>query len=76
MCQATVCLGDQVVARDVTWLEPTAEGVAFGTFFEAPQVVRGRIRYLDFLKHRVVLEPLEESHGREHEAAHAAPTLD
>ncbi len=76
MCQATLYLGDQVVARDVTWLEPTAEGVTYATFFEAPKVVHGRIRYLDFLKHRVMLEPLEESHGRDYEAAHVAPALD
>jgi len=65
MCQATVYLGDREVARDVIWLEPTAEGVSFATFFEGPQVVHGRIQRLDFLKHRVLLEPLEEDHERD-----------
>jgi predicted RNA-binding protein len=63
MCQATVYLGDQEVARDVIWLEPTAEGVSLATFFEDPKFVHGRIRRIDFLKHRVMLEPLEDDHG-------------
>ena len=60
MCQATVYLGEQKVAQDVIWLEPIENGVRLSTFFEAPQVIRGRIHHIDFLKHRVVLEPTEE----------------
>lgn len=60
MCQATVYLGDKEIAREVTWLEPTDEGVRMATFFEEPRVVPGRIRRIDFLKHRVILEPLRE----------------
>jgi len=59
MCQAIVYLGDKEIAREVTWLEPAEEGVRLATFFEEPRVVPGRIRHIDFLKHRVVLEPLE-----------------
>lgn len=59
MCQATVYLKDQEIAHEVIWLEPTDNGVRLATFFEEPQVVRGRVRHIDFLKHRVVLEPLE-----------------
>ncbi|MGD8968393.1 MAG: CooT family nickel-binding protein [Anaerolineae bacterium] len=60
MCQATVYLGDEEVAREVTGLELMDEGVRLTTFFEEPQVVPGRVRYIDFLKHRVQLQPLEE----------------
>jgi predicted RNA-binding protein len=60
MCQATVYLGDEEVAREVTGLEPTDEGVRLSAFFEEPKVVPGRIRYIDFLKHRVQLQPLED----------------
>jgi predicted RNA-binding protein len=60
MCQATVYLGDEEVAREVTGLELVDEGVRLTTFFEEPQVVPGRVRYIDFLKHRVQLQPLEE----------------
>lgn len=60
MCQATVYLGDEKIAREVTGLELTEEGVRLTSFFEDPQVVQGRVRHIDFLKHRVQLEPLEE----------------
>ena len=60
MCQATVFLGDEEVAREVTGMEPVDEGVRLTTFFEAPQIVPGRVLYIDFLKHRVHLQPLEE----------------
>lgn len=63
MCQATVYLGDEEIAREVVWLELTEEGVRLATFFDAPRVVRGRLRRIDFLKHRVVLDPLEEDDG-------------
>ena len=60
MCQATVYLGDEEVAREVTGLELIDEGVRITTFFQEPQVVPGRVRTIDFLRHRVQLEPLEE----------------
>jgi len=34
--------------------------VRLAAFFKEPRLVRGRIRHIDFLKHRVLLEPLEE----------------
>jgi predicted RNA-binding protein len=60
MCQATVFLKDQEVARDVIWLERVENGVRMATLFEEPQLVSGRVDHIDFLKHRVWLEPLEE----------------
>ncbi len=60
MCQATVYLGDEEVAREVTGLRLTEEGVRLTSFFEEPKVVRGRVLHIDFLKHRVQLEPLGE----------------
>jgi predicted RNA-binding protein len=59
MCQATVYLGEQEIAREVTWLEPVEGGVRLATFFEEPKVVHGHIHRIDFLKHRVLLEPDE-----------------
>jgi len=77
MCQAKVYLGDQEVARDVIWLEPVAEGVRFATFFGGLQLVHGHLQRIDFLTHRVVLVPREETdHGRDREAADAAAALD
>lgn len=60
MCQATVYLGDKEVAREVTGLELTEDGVRLTSFFEEPEVVPGRVRQIDFLKHRVQLEPMED----------------
>lgn len=60
MCQATVYLGDKEVAREVTGLELAEDGVRLTSFFEEPKVVSGRVRQVDFLRHRVQLEPLEE----------------
>jgi predicted RNA-binding protein len=64
MCQATVYLkqdGQETeIMRDVILLEPAENGVRLAAFFEEPQLVRGRVRHIDFLKHRVLLEPLEE----------------
>jgi predicted RNA-binding protein len=64
MCQATVYLvqdgQEEEIMRDVILLEPADNGVRLATFFEEPRLVHGRIRGIDFLKHRVFLEPLEE----------------
>jgi len=58
MCQATVYLGGQEIARDVTWLEQGEGSVHLATFFEEPRTVAGCIRHVDFLKHQVFLAPL------------------
>ena len=60
MCQATVYLKDEKIMQDVIGVEVTEEGVRLTTFFEDPKLVRGRIRYIDLLKHRVLLESLTE----------------
>ncbi len=66
MCQATVYLGEEVVAEDVVWLETVEDGVQVTTLFEEPQVVRGVIKGIDFLKHRVLLEQVGEGEGERH----------
>jgi predicted RNA-binding protein len=64
MCQATIYLKqdgqEKEIMRDVILIEPAENGVYLATFFEEPRLVRGRVHYIDFLKHRVLLEPLEE----------------
>lgn len=76
MCQAKVYVGNQEVAHEVIWLEPVAEGVRYATFFGGLHLVKGHLQRIDFLTHRVLLEPLEEENGRDHEAAHAVAALD
>ena len=64
MCQATVYLKqdsqETEIMRDVIRIEPAENGVRLAAFFEEPRLVRGRVCHIDFLKHRVFLEPLEE----------------
>jgi predicted RNA-binding protein len=55
MCQATVYLDDELVMRDVIWLEPTRDGFSMRTFFEEPVTVRGKLKGIDLLKHHVLL---------------------
>lgn len=63
MCQATVYLGEEIVAEDVVWLQPVEGGVQVKTFFDEPHMVRGVIKGIDFLKHRVLLEQIGEDEG-------------
>jgi len=55
MCQATVYLDDERVMQDVIWLEPTEEGFSMRSFFGEPMEVKGRLKGIDLLKHRVLL---------------------
>ena len=55
MCQATVYLDEEKVMEDVIWLEPTPDGVLLRTFFGEPTEVKGTLRGIDLLKHRVLL---------------------
>jgi predicted RNA-binding protein len=60
MCQATVYLDEEKIMEDVIWLEPTGDGVLLRTFFEEPRlVVKGTIKGIDLLKHRVLLTTVE-----------------
>ena len=63
MCQATVYLlrdgQREEVMREVTRLAPIGEGVQLQTFFDEPRIVRGRVTEIDFLKHTVILVPME-----------------
>ena len=55
MCQATVYLDDERVMQDVIWLEPTEDGFSMRTFFEEPMEIKGKLKGIDLLKHRVLL---------------------
>ena len=60
MCQATVYLDEEKIMEDVIWVEPTEGGALLRTFFEEPRVVKGTIKEVDLLKHRVLLVSTEE----------------
>jgi len=76
MCQATVYLDEERIMEDVIWIEPTEDGVLLRTFFEAPRVVKGVIKGVDLLKHRVLLTTMEgDKNDRHRETARAAAPL-
>ncbi len=60
MCQAVVYLNETEIMRDVVRIEPLPDGVRLTAFLEPPRVVAAAIREIDFLKHRVMLDPLPE----------------
>ncbi len=63
MCQSSVFIiengKEKEIKRDVILVEPVDEGVKIQGFFEAPKVVPARIKTIDLLKHRIILEPID-----------------
>jgi len=45
--------------QDVIWLEPTEDGFTMRTFFGEPTTVKGKLKGIDLLKHRVLLTSQE-----------------
>ena len=79
MCQATVYLNGEVIMRDVLYVEPVPEGIRLIALFEPVQVIPAIIRQIDLMKHKIILESLEEgekSHERDRETARTSPPLD
>ena len=64
MCESKVYLatteGEKLVLQDVTSVKPEGDGYLLVTLFGEKTHVRGRLREIDLLKHRVVLEPLPD----------------
>lgn len=62
MCESKVFLaapeGEQLVLEDVTSIRPEADGYLLVNLFGEQAHVRGRIKEIDLLGHRVVLEPI------------------
>ncbi len=60
MCESKVYLatetGEELVLDDVTSIRPDGDGYTLVSLFGQQLHVRGRIREIDLLKHRVVLE--------------------
>ena len=79
MCQATVFLNGEVIMRDVLYVEPVPEGIRLIALFEPVQVIPAIIRQVDLMKHKIILESLEEgekNHERDRETARTSPPLD
>jgi predicted RNA-binding protein len=65
MCQATVYLDGEKIMEDVLFIEPVAEGVRLVKMFEPVQLVPARIRSIDLMKHKVLLESQVESEAKD-----------
>jgi predicted RNA-binding protein len=79
MCQATVYLDGKEIMRDVMLVEPVPEGIRLVALFEPVQVIPAAIRQIDLIKHRVILESLQEKEvadERNGETTSLDPTLD
>jgi predicted RNA-binding protein len=63
MCQAKVILlhndKRETIMEDVTQMKVEGENVWLSRFFEPPTAIRATVKEADFLKHTVVLMPLE-----------------
>jgi predicted RNA-binding protein len=61
MCESKVYLiteeGEQLVLEDVTSLQPEEDGYRLVNLFGERTHVRARIKEIDLLKHRILLEP-------------------
>jgi len=61
MCIATIYVYDgnrtQEVMRDVVSVEPENDGILLTTILGEEELLRGRIKNIDFLKHSVIVEP-------------------
>ena len=61
MCESKVFVatpeGEKLVMEDVINIRPEGEGYRLVNLFGQAAEVRGRIKEIDLLKHRVVLEP-------------------
>lgn len=60
MCESKVFLageeGEELVLEDVTLIRPESDGYRLVNLFGEEAHVRGRIKDIDLLKHRVVFE--------------------
>jgi predicted RNA-binding protein len=63
MCQAKVILHhngqSETIMEDVTHLKVEGDVVWLSRFFEPPVSYRATVKEADFLKHTVIIEPLE-----------------
>ena len=61
MCESSVFLatetGEQLVLAEVTAILPEEDGFLLTTLFGERKHVRGKLKQIDLLKHRVILEP-------------------
>ena len=62
MCQSSVFIledgEEKELKKDVILVEPLDDGVKIQGFFESPETIKARIKTIDLLKHKIILEPI------------------
>jgi len=61
MCQAKAYLDEHPIMEEVIWLEPIQEGFLLRDLFGESREVRGTLRGIDLLKHRIILSSAADS---------------
>lgn len=59
MCQARVYLDGVEIMQDVMLVEPVLDGIRLVALFEPVQVVNAVIKQIDLMKHKVILETID-----------------
>jgi predicted RNA-binding protein len=65
MCQAKAYLDERPIMEEVIWLEPTQEGFRLQTLFGESREVKGTLKGVDLLKHRIMLTSMEDKSSRD-----------
>ena len=60
MCQSSIYIEkdgqEREILSDAILVEPVEDGVKVQAMFEAPKIVKARIKRIDLLKHKIILE--------------------
>ncbi len=68
MCMVDAYLNGEKLIENVTWVEPTDDGVLVRSYFEPPRTIKARIQAVDLTANRVLLLSEEAVSSTEHVA--------
>lgn len=66
MCMVDAYLNGKKLIENVTWVEPTDEGVLIRSYFEPPRTIKARLQAVDLSANRVLLLSDEPASSPEH----------
>ena len=65
MCMVDAYLNGEKLIENVTWVEPTDEGVLVRSYFEPSRTIKARIQAIDLTTNRVLLLSGDPTSSRE-----------
>lgn len=65
MCMVDAYLNGEKLIENVTWVEPTDDGVLIHSYFEPPRTIKARIQAVDLSANRVLLLSDEPASSQE-----------